>query len=63
MLPTDAATQLKISANGAAYSFSYASAGHAWQTLRANEDGTLLSTDVAGGFVGAMVGVYARSEH
>jgi alpha-N-arabinofuranosidase len=61
-LPTDAPLQLKIDAQGAAYSFWYATAGDNWQTLRANEDGTLLSTDVAGGFVGAMVGVYARSE-
>ena len=62
VLPADAPLELKIEAHAAAYSFSYASAGHGWQTLRANEDGTLLSTDVAGGFVGAMVGVYARSE-
>jgi alpha-N-arabinofuranosidase len=63
LLPADADIRLKIDAHGAAYSFSYTRAGRAWQTLRANEDGTLLSTDVAGGFVGAMVGVYARSEH
>ncbi len=29
--------------------------------LRQDEDGTVLSTDVAGGFVGAMVGPYARA--
>jgi alpha-N-arabinofuranosidase len=30
--------------------------------LRENEDGTILSTDVAGGFVGATLGPFARLE-
>ena len=34
----------------------------AGRTLRENEDGTMLSTDVAGGFVGAVLGPYARAE-
>ncbi len=34
-------------------SFEYAVCGQPWQILRANEDGTILSTDIAGGFVGA----------
>jgi alpha-N-arabinofuranosidase len=54
--------QLKVSANGPAYAFSYASPGEPWHTLRASEDGTLLSTDVAGGFIGAVIGPYARAE-
>ena len=61
-IPAAGDLQLKVSANGPTYSFSYASPGASWRTLRANEDGTLLSTDVAGGFIGAMVGPYARAE-
>ncbi|HEU4625878.1 MAG TPA: glycoside hydrolase family 43 protein [Steroidobacteraceae bacterium] len=61
-LASAARLQLKISANGAAYSFSYAGSDGRWRMLRANEDGTLLSTDVAGGFIGAVVGPYARTE-
>jgi alpha-N-arabinofuranosidase len=54
--------KLRISADARAYSFSYDSNGKGWQALREREDGTLLSTDVAGGFVGAVVGVYARAD-
>jgi alpha-N-arabinofuranosidase len=53
---------LRVRGNGAVYSFEYRTAGHEWTVLSANEDGTLLSTDVAGGFVGAMVGPFARIE-
>ncbi|MEL1265443.1 glycoside hydrolase family 43 protein [Pseudoxanthomonas putridarboris] len=52
--------QLKIAADGGAYAFGY-DAGDGWTWLRQGEDGTLLSTDVAGGFVGAVVGPYART--
>ena len=51
--------KLKIAADSGAYSFAYDD-GSGWKWLRRNEDGTLLSTDVAGGFVGAVVGPYAR---
>jgi alpha-N-arabinofuranosidase len=61
-LPADAPLTVKIRGDGAAYSFLYAVDGQPWQTLRDNEDGTILSTDVAGGFVGAMVGPFARME-
>jgi alpha-N-arabinofuranosidase len=61
-LQSDDALKLRISANGRAHAFAYETKGSGWQTLRANEDGTLLSTDVAGGFVGAMVGPYAHDE-
>jgi alpha-N-arabinofuranosidase len=52
--------QLKIAGNGGSYSFAY-EVGNGWTWLRQDEDGTVLSTDVAGGFVGAMVGPYARA--
>lgn len=58
----NAPLSLRVRGNGAACSFEYQTPGHEWTVLRANEDGTLLSTDVAGGFVGAMVGPFARIE-
>jgi xylan 1,4-beta-xylosidase len=51
--------RLKIDARGGAYDFSYASPGGPWRTLRRGADGTMLSTKQAGGFVGAVFGLYA----
>jgi beta-glucosidase len=57
------ALDLKISANARAYSFFYqAPQNGGWRALEENDDGSILSTDVAGGFVGAVVGPYAREE-
>jgi len=36
--------------------------GQGWQSLRADEDIHVLSTDLAGGFVGVTIGPYARAE-
>lgn len=60
-LKADAPIWLKITARGALYDFSYALAPGQWKTLKAGEDGTILSTKTAGGFVGALLGVYAHS--
>jgi len=51
--------KLKIQANGGDYAFAY-DAGNGWMWLKQDVDGTVLSTDVAGGFIGATVGPYAR---
>jgi alpha-N-arabinofuranosidase len=56
------AIKLKITAQGRNYSFFYATDERNWQSLVANDDGSILSTEVAGGFVGATVGPYARVE-
>jgi xylan 1,4-beta-xylosidase len=61
-LGDSARIKLKIAANGRAYSFYVDEDGSGWKPLRENNDGTILSTDVAGGFVGAFVGPYARAE-
>lgn len=53
---------LQISAAGRNYSFAYSTGDEHWQTLAADVDGSLLSTEVAGGFVGTMLGLYARTE-
>jgi alpha-N-arabinofuranosidase len=54
---------LKIEAGDRAYSFSYGTRQGEWQTLKDNEDGSILSTAIAGGFVGTYVGPFARIDH
>jgi alpha-N-arabinofuranosidase len=53
--------RLRISAAGSNYSFYY-DVGQGWQALRENDDGSILSTEVAGGFVGTVLGPFARQE-
>ena len=52
---------LRITARGGRYDFAYAVPSAGWRTLAAGQDGTILSTKVAGGFVGATLGLYAYS--
>ncbi|WP_205943683.1 glycoside hydrolase family 43 protein [Pedobacter cryophilus] len=52
---------LKINSNKDKYSFSYATKKNDWQTLGKDLDGKFLSTRVAGGFVGALYGMYTTS--
>ncbi len=51
---------LRISVKGGTLDFAYGTAPGRWETLKAGADGTSLSTKVAGGFVGTMLGVYAH---
>jgi alpha-N-arabinofuranosidase len=51
---------LQIRGDGAVYSFHVDADGRGWKALRENEDGRILSTAVAGGFVGTYLGPYAR---
>lgn len=57
----DAPIKLQITGKGRDHSFYYDAAG--WQPLLENDDGSILSTEVAGGFVGATLGPHARLEH
>jgi beta-xylosidase len=52
---------LRISARGGQYDFSYAERSNAWRVLARDVDGTILSTHVAGGFVGTIIGLYAHA--
>lgn len=52
---------IKVEGRGQAYSFAFALSPEAWQPLAESVDGRLLSTPVAGGFVGAYLGMYASS--
>lgn len=51
---------LKVTANEQNYNFYYSTDG-LWHSLAENVDGRILSTPVAGGFVGAYIGMYASS--
>jgi alpha-N-arabinofuranosidase len=53
--------QLQVTAQGQVYRFAVAEAEGDWQPLGDRQDGRILSTPVAGGFVGAYVGLYASS--
>jgi alpha-N-arabinofuranosidase len=53
--------ELKIEARGKFYDFYYRTPNTDWELLLNDVDGTYLSTEVAGGFVGAILGMYAYS--
>ena len=60
-LPSGAKTvAVKVNGEGRNYSFAYRAAEGDWSTLKPNADGSILSTDVAGGFVGTYLGMFAR---
>jgi alpha-N-arabinofuranosidase len=52
---------VKIEAYGQDYSFYFAEYPEQWQVLLENVDGRILSSEVAGGFVGTYIGMYASS--
>lgn len=54
--------QLEIRGLAGRYSFLFDPDGKGWRPLLLEDDGTILSTNVAGGFVGAVVGPFARVE-
>ncbi len=57
------ALRLKIEGDEGDYGFAFdAGDGRGWQRLADRVDGTVLSTDRAGGFVGALLGPFARDE-
>lgn len=53
--------QLKVQANGDAYEFSFASGDGGFTNVGGAVSGDILSTDVAGGFTGTLLGLYATS--
>ena len=58
-LSPDAPIFLKIQARGGRYDFYYGQTPGQWTLFRGDAEGTILSTKVAGGFVGTMFGMYA----
>ena len=59
-LPPVGTLELRIAGHGPSYDFSWSVDGRRWHKLLSGADGTILSTKRAGGFVGAVVGVYAH---
>ena len=59
--PKNERMRLRIRGDGPNYSFYY-DAGSGWQPLVENDDGSILSTEKAGGFVGTVLGPYAQQE-
>jgi len=53
--------QLQVKATGDDYQFSYSSGGSDFVNLGGTVSGDILSTNVAGGFTGALIGLYATS--
>jgi alpha-N-arabinofuranosidase len=60
-VPAAKTLQLRITGKGPRYSFYY-DAGQGLKTLVADDDASILSTEVAGGFVGTVLGPFARQE-
>ena len=54
---------LRITAYEQDYSFYLATESEQWQPVYEHASGTLLSKEVAGGFTGAYIGLYATSNH
>lgn len=52
---------LRVKANNGQLSFQIAYAGEEWMTVASEIDATVLTTERAGGFVGATVGMYATT--
>jgi len=52
---------LRVEGAGARYGFYYRIGSEAWVHLGGDQDGTILSTKKADGFVGAYIGLFARS--
>lgn len=59
-LPDAELLQLKITGDSGDYGFAF-DAGDGWRWLRQHQDGTVLSTDFAGGFIGVVLGPHARA--
>lgn len=63
VLPEDVSLPLylKIEAKADLYDFAYSTDNKTWTVLEKNLDGKILSTRTAGGFVGAVFGLYVQS--
>ena len=60
---TDKPLFLQITAEGDAYRFNYSTDGAAYHNLGGTVSGDILSTDVAGGFTGSLIGLHATAKN
>ncbi len=58
---TSGTLHVRIDVQGAQCHFQYSSNGRKWSVLKDSVDATFLSTQVAGGFIGCVFGLYATS--
>jgi alpha-N-arabinofuranosidase len=59
----NASVNLKVEGEGRSYNFFYSLQENEWLPLMEDVDASNLSTQVAGGFVGTTIGLYATSNH
>ncbi len=60
--PLPSSLQLRIEGRGRTYGFAVSTDGNDWTIVKDDEDGSILSTATAGGFVGTYLGLYTRLE-
>ncbi len=53
--------QLKVTGNGDDYTFNFSTDGMNFENLGGTVSGDILSTNIAGGFTGQMIGLYATT--
>ncbi|MFL6051847.1 MAG: family 43 glycosylhydrolase [Actinoallomurus sp.] len=58
----DGRVRLAIEAHDQSYEFRYATPASGWRPIGGPVDGSVLSTEVVGGFIGAFLGMYAASD-
>lgn len=58
---TQAPLQLQVEAEGDKYRFNYSTDNSTFRNIGGTVSGDILSTDVAGGFTGSLIGLYATS--
>lgn len=62
-IDTEKPLSLQINARGDAYRFNYSTDGETFHNLGGMVSGDILSTDVAGGFTGNMIGLHATTRN
>ena len=62
ILPAAKYVTLRLTGEDKVLAFAYSADAGTWQTLVSDADATVITTQAAGGFVGALVGVHTRTE-
>ena len=62
-IDTDNPVTLQVTAQGNDYRFNYSTDGNEYKNLGGTQSGDILSTDVAGGFTGALIGLHATTKN
>ncbi len=60
VIPECSQIELRLTGDDQVMTFAYSTSAGEWRTLVADADATVLSTQTAGGFVGAVLGLHAR---